>query len=127
MKKPNGFSLIELLLSMTLIVYMISGTAEIICLSLKMKRKADFLMKGTSLLFDKIEELRGLPFADEDLSPGRHHEDVHVENGCAPRFLEWTVEDVSKAVKRIAVRIGSGGRIGPQPKTILLISERIGF
>jgi prepilin-type N-terminal cleavage/methylation domain-containing protein len=127
MKKPDGFSLIEILLSMTLIVFMISGASEIICLSLRIKRKADSLMKNTSLLSGKVEELRGLPFSDKNLSSGIHREESHGENGAASRFLEWEVEDLSETMKRIVVRVDSSGRFGPSSRTALLISERMGF
>ncbi len=119
--------MIELLIALSLIVFIISGTAELISLSLLVKRKAEIQLEMVRIITDKLEDLRCLSFNDEDLSPGTFRETVQREGGEGRFLLEWAVENISSSMKRIGLTARSLGRDGSLGRTALLLSERMGF
>ena len=127
MRDERGFTLIELLIALSLFAFMISGTAELISLSLMVKRKAEIQMEIVQIMTDKLEGLRCLSFDDEGLSPGILREIVDRNDGAGCFLLEWGVENISSSMKRIEVTARSLGRDKSEGRTALLVSERMGF
>ncbi len=123
--EERGFTLIELLVALTIVAILVSGAAELISLSLMLKRKADAQAAAARLIVEKIEELRALPFDDEGLQAGVDQETVTAAAGEAAYLREWVIDDLSADTKRIAVRVGKDGRaIG---HAALLVSRTLGF
>jgi len=56
-KKKEGFGLIELLISSSLILFLVAGTAQLLGLSLAAKRNADFHFRAARLASSRLESL----------------------------------------------------------------------
>ncbi len=123
----RGFTLIEVLVALSLVTFLIAGTGELISLSLLAKRKAEAHAGVIHHLTDKLESLRSLPFEDPELKAGQYEEEVATQ-GADPAFLvEWNIEDLSGGMKRIGIVVSSRGRTPATAKAVLLVSEKLGF
>jgi prepilin-type N-terminal cleavage/methylation domain-containing protein len=125
--KRRGFSLIEVLVAMTLALLLVVGAAELLTLSLWAKRKGDITATLTQALTARLETLKSRPFEDGALSPGEHAETVHGEPGGCLLAEAWDVTDDGDGMKRIGLRVRYAGRPGPETAVVLFISRDLGF
>ncbi len=125
--KRRGFSLIEVLVAMALVLLLVVGAAELLTLSLWAKRKGDITAALTSALTARLETLKSRPFEDGALSPGEHAETVRGEPGGCLIAEEWEVTDDGDRMKRIRLRVRYAGRPGPETAAVLFISRDLGF
>lgn len=121
----RGFTLIEILVSLTLVAILVTGAAELISLSLLLKRKADAHAGAARLVAERLEGLRALPFDDDRLRAGANVETVPAAAGERAYVREWVIDDLSANTKRIGVHIRSGGRT--IARAVLLVSRDLGF
>ena len=125
--KRDGFSLIEVLVAMALVLLLVVGAAELLTLSLWAKRKGDITAALTHALTDRLETLKSRPFEDVALSPGEHAEIVRAEPGGCLIAEEWEVTDDGDRMKRVGLRVRYAGRSGPETAAVLFISRDLGF
>jgi prepilin-type N-terminal cleavage/methylation domain-containing protein len=125
--KRRGFSLIEVLVAMALALLLVVGTAELLTLSLRAKRKGDITAALTHALTARLETLKSRPFEDVTLSPGEHAEIVRGEPGGHLIEEEWEVTDDRDRMKRVGLRVRYAGRSGPETAAVLFISRDLGF
>ena len=125
--KRRGFSLIEVLVAMALALLLVVGTAELLTLSLRAKRKGDITAALTHALTAKLETLKSRPFGDVALSPGEHAEIVRSMPGGYLLEEEWEVTDDGDRMKRVGLRVRYAGRSGPETAAVLFISRDLGF
>lgn len=121
----RGFTLIEVLVSLTLVTILVAGAAELISLSLLLKKRADAHAGAARLAAEKLEGLRSLPFDDDGLRAGANTETVAAAAGEGAYVREWVIEDLSADTKRIGVYIRSEGRT--LARAALLVSRSLGF
>jgi prepilin-type N-terminal cleavage/methylation domain-containing protein len=125
--KKKGFSLIELLISMALIFFLLTGMAELLIFSCAAKKKADFHLTAASMACSKLEYLKSLPFESPELEQGRHVESIN-DNLSAEVFLqEWKVLDLTEDMKKIVLKISSPNNRNKEAAFILLISRKLEF
>lgn len=124
-KDGRGFTLIEVLVSLTLVAILVSGAAELISLSLLLKRKADAHAAAARLVAEKLEGLRALPFDDDRLQAGANTETVAAAAGEGAYVREWVIDDLSADTKRIGVHVRSDNRT--IARAVLLVSRDLGF
>ena len=125
--KRRGFSLIEVLVAMTLALLLVVGAAELLTLSLWAKRKGDITATLTQALTARLETLKSRPFEDGALSPGEHAETVRGGPGDCLIAEEWEVTDDGDRMKRIGLRVRYTGRPGPETAAVLFILRDLGF
>ena len=123
-RNGRGFTLIEVLVSLTLVAILVSGAAELISLSLLLKRKADAHAAAARLVAEKLEGLRALPFDDDRLRAGANTETVAAA-GEGTYVREWVIDDLSADTKRIGVHVRSDNRT--IARAVLLVSRDLGF
>jgi len=123
----RGFSLIEVLASMTLALLLLVGTAELITLSIWAKRKGDTTAALTQALSGRVESLKSLAFSPSGLAPGSYAETVRDGAGRGLYLHEWTVEDRGGRMTRVRVRVLPAGRPGAAASVVLWISKDLGF
>jgi prepilin-type N-terminal cleavage/methylation domain-containing protein len=125
--KRRGFSLIELLISSSLILILITGTAQLLIFSLAAKRTADAHFTAVRRASSRLEEFKSLPFDDESLKAGSHHE-IIADPVSPDRFtIRWQVEDVDENLKKIVLEIHPQDK--PQRRTAfcLLLCRELEF
>jgi len=123
----SGFSLIEALVSMTLALLLVIGTAEIITLSIWAKKRGDTAAALAHALSARIESLKSLSFASDALQPGAYSETVGDEAGRGLFRHEWTIEDAGDGMKRIRVTISPAARPGAAASMTVWISGDVRF
>jgi len=123
----RGFSLIELLISSSLILFLITGTAQLLIFSLAAKRTADSHFTAVRRASSRLEEFKSLPFDDENLKAGTYEE--FVADPASPEIfaIRWRVEDVEENLKKIVLAIHPRGK--PQRRTAfcLLLCRELEF
>jgi len=125
--RKSGFSLIEVLVAMSLALLLVVGTAEVLTCSLYAKRKGDLTAALTHALTARLESLKSLPFDDSALAPGEHTETARVAPGDCRVVEEWEVADDGSGMKFVRLRVRSTGRPGPGTSAVLFISRDLGF
>jgi type IV pilus assembly protein PilV len=110
LKKENGFTLIEVLIALTIFAVGMLAVAAMQNSAVKMNSTADKLTHLATWGMDKIEELSALPYADPSLdSAGDPHREV-----SGGYTITWTVIDDNPMsnIKNVTVTVtGRGKRI----------------
>jgi len=125
--KRQGFSLIEVLVAMTLALVLLLGTAELITLSVYAKRRGDTASGLAQALATRLEGLKSLSFGSDGLRPGEYLETVRDEAGRGLFLHEWTVEDAGERMKRVRVTVSPAGRPESGASVTLWVSKDLGF
>jgi prepilin-type N-terminal cleavage/methylation domain-containing protein len=125
--KGRGFSLIEVLVAMSLTIILLVGTAELIVLSVMAGRKGDTTAALTEALAARAEGLKSLAYGAGGLLPGAYSETVMDGAGRGPILHKWTVEDAGARMSRVRIRVSLAGRSGAAASLTLWISKDLGF
>jgi prepilin-type N-terminal cleavage/methylation domain-containing protein len=125
--KKKGFSLIELLISSTLILFLIAGTAQLLGLSLVAKRNADFHFRAARLASSRLEHLKSLPHDSADLKAGVHEEAINDPTSPESYRIAWRVEDLDQDLKKVVLDFYSPDK--PRRKAVfcLLLCRELEF
>jgi len=126
-EKRNGFSLIEVLLTMAFVSILLSGMAELVLCSVRAKSTADGHFRRTGLIASKLENLKALPFESGELQAGAYQEESGSFPSGGAAIAEWRIEDLGFYSKRIELRITLRSRPERSLQTVLLISGFLGF
>jgi len=125
--KRNGFALVEILISSSLLAFLIGGTAQLLMVSLAAKASGDFAFAAARCGSALLERDRSLPFDSPGLEPGISH--PAVADGVLPTRLEATrrVEVIDRGMKRVVIIISD--RHSPQKKQTycLTLCRELGF
>ncbi len=108
----RGFSLVELLVGLGLVLFLVLATAELVLLSMRAKSQAEAAQAAFGLVAEKIEELRSLRPDDPGLEPGARAEAVSPPGEARLFLRKWTVETLPAGLKRVEVEVAAeaGGR-----------------
>ncbi len=102
LSKRNGFSLIEVLITLVIFAVGLLALGGMQIVSIKGNSFSRGVTEATVLAQDKLEELRELSFADSSLSIGRHDEGVL----SGSRFSRsYDVESISPTLKAVTVTV----------------------
>jgi Tfp pilus assembly protein PilV len=126
-KKNHGLSLVELLVSFSLVTLLITGTLQLAVHSLLIHRNASLNLKTSEFAASLLEYLKSLPFESEELKEV-HKSEVIKEPGSLETFRrEWRIEDITANLKKVEVECFSESH--PQRKTglVLYLSRELGF
>lgn len=125
--KKNGFSLIELLISSTLIVFLIGGTVQLLGLSAAAKRSAEFHFRAARLTSSRLENLKSHPYEGPDLEAGVHEEVMVDPSSLEPYRIAWSVEDLDENLKKVVVNFASPAKPRKKSVVCLLICRELEF
>jgi Tfp pilus assembly protein PilV len=125
-KQPKGFSLIDLLVAMTLTSLLIMGMAQLMCHSILVKRKTDCSVRAAELACQKIEHFRTKVLNGEVLDPTQSEkiEDTRVNHTFR---RDWAISEVSAEVKRIEVQCYPLNYPRKRTRLPLTLSIELGF
>lgn len=126
-KKNQGLSLVELLVSFSLVALLITGTLQLTVHSLLIHRNASLNLKTAELAASLLEYLKSLPFESEELKEASKFEVIREPGSLETFRREWSIENISENLKRVEVKCFSESR--PQRKTglVLYLSRELGF
>jgi type IV pilus assembly protein PilV len=108
LKKEEGFTLIEVLIGLTIFAVGLLGVAAMQTSAIKVNSTAGKLTNLSTWGMDKIEELSALPYSDPLLdSAGNPHQEVSGDY-----TISWTVIDDNPAtsIKNISITVTGRGK-----------------
>ena len=108
MKKEDGFTLIEVLIAITIFAVGLLGVAAMQTSAIKVNSTAGKLTNLSTWGMDKIEELSALPYSDPLLdSAGNPHQEISGDY-----TISWTVIDDNPAtsIKNITIMVTGRGK-----------------
>jgi hypothetical protein len=124
-RRGSGF--VEVLVAAALVLLLVVGTAEMLTLSLKAKRRGDVLAAMTHAVSDRFDGLRARPYQDAALAAGTYAETVRVDPGGCLIAETWEVAEDSDGLKRVRLTVREAGRPGPGTAAVLFIARDLGF
>ena len=126
-ENQQGFTLVEFLVSFTLVTLLITGTVQLTIHTLFIKRNADLNMKTAELASSFLEYLKSLPYESDVLKVGSREESIK-EGGSLETFIrQWNVTDIAPNMKRIEVECFSENRCFKKTRLVLYLSKELGF
>jgi len=122
-----GFTLVEFLISFTLVTLLLTGTAQLTIHTLLIKRNADLNMKTAELASSFLEYLKSLPYESDVLKEGSSEDSIKED--CSPEKFhrKWTVKNIAPNMKRIEVECFSENRSFKKTRLVLYLSKELGF
>jgi len=123
----RGFSLIEVLITLALVSFLLTGMAGLLLRSIQAKKAADEHLQRAGLLSSKLESFKSLSFESEGLRAGEYQEEIEGAPGEATALAEWRIEDRGFNSKRIDLRIALQSRLERRLRAVLLVSGFLGF
>jgi type IV pilus assembly protein PilV len=108
LRKEDGFTLIEVLIALTIFAVGLLGVAAMQTSAIKVNSTAGKLTNLSTWGMDKIEELSALPYSDPLLdSAGNPHQEVSGDY-----TISWTVFDDNPAtsIKNITITVTGRGK-----------------
>jgi len=122
-----GFTLVEFLVSFTLVTLLITGTVQITIHTLFIKRNADLNMKTAELTSSFLEYLKSLPYESDVLKEDSGEESIKEDGSLETFIRQWNVTDIAPNMKRIEVECFSENRRFKKTRLVLYLSKELGF
>ena len=126
-KRHAGFTLLELLVSFSIIVILLLGAAQLTLYSLHVKKTSDRSLESTEWALDKLEYLKSLPFESEELEECSVVEWIPSLRRRDTFQRRWVISDVSVNMKRIEVECYATDCIPKKTRLVLFYSRQLGF
>jgi len=125
-KRSKGFSLIDLLVSMTLTSFLIMGMAQLMCHSILIKRKTDCSLRAAELASLKIEHLRTAVLSG-DIPDTSQTEELEDDRANQTFLRKWSIQDVSPEEKKIEMHCYALNYPRKTTRVTLILSTELGF
>jgi Tfp pilus assembly protein PilV len=126
-KKNQGLSLVELLVSFSLVILLITGTLQLTIHSLLIQRNASLNLKTSELAASLLEYLKSLPFESEELKEAHRSEAIREQGSLETFRREWKIEDISANLKKVEVECFSESHAQRKTRLVLFLSRELGF
>jgi type IV pilus assembly protein PilV len=101
-RKERGFSLIEVLISLTILAFGMLAVGGMQITSAKGGFSSSSVTNATILAQSKLEELKRLPYNDSNLGEGKHNEGL-LPDSIFSRVCD--IADISSTMKVITVTV----------------------
>jgi type IV pilus assembly protein PilV len=126
LRKQNGFTLIEVLIAVTIFAVGLLAIAAMQTSAIRMNSTGNRLTELSTLGIDKLEELTGLPYTDQWLNPAGNPPGLDLNNMTHEittldgYLMRWFVADNTPVLntKRITLTVSGKG------KTLTIVSIR---
>jgi hypothetical protein len=126
-ERSAGFSMIELLVSFSVIMLLVIGITELMIYSMRVKYRGDINLQTAELAASKLEFLKSLSFDSPGLNDGTKTEKVLGEDGKKTFWRTWVVERLTSHTKKVEMTCFFENQKEKQTRIILFISEKLGF
>lgn len=127
-QRPNpGFTLIEVLVSASVIILLLMSLAQLTIHSLLVKRISDYRINSAELASSKLEYFKSLPFESEKLAEGSDEETIEKEDQKGFYRSQWSIQDISPEMKKIEIECFYESSPERNIRLILFMSRKLGF
>jgi prepilin-type N-terminal cleavage/methylation domain-containing protein len=126
-KTRSGFSMIELLIAMSITSIFILGTAQLTLHSIHLKHKSDCLVRAAELASATLEHIKSFPYDSMELEDDDHQEIIHDERSNHLFLRGWTIRRASASLKRIEMNCYAKNHPRKRIRTVLVLSRELGF
>jgi prepilin-type N-terminal cleavage/methylation domain-containing protein len=123
----RGFTLVEFLVSLTLVTLLLTGTVQLTIYSLLVKRNADLNLKITEHASSLFEHFKSFPYESEELKEGLVAETIKEEGSFETFIRKWKIEEISPHLKEIELEVTSEKYSQKKIRLVLYISRELGF
>jgi prepilin-type N-terminal cleavage/methylation domain-containing protein len=123
----RGFTLVEFLISLTLVTLLLTGTVQLTIYSLLVKRNADLNLKITEYASSLFEHFKSFPYESEELKEGLAAETIKEEDSFETFIRKWKIEEISPHLKEIELEVTSEKYSQKKIRLVLYISRELGF
>jgi prepilin-type N-terminal cleavage/methylation domain-containing protein len=126
-KRQRGFTLLELLISFTIVSILLLGAVQLTLHSMFVKRASDCSLESAELASDKLEYLKSLPFDSPELLESFNAERIESQRRADFFKRQWAISDVSSEMKKIEVECYSESCVKRKARIVLFYSRKLGF
>lgn len=123
----DGFTLIEILISLAVIVILGLGIAQLITYSIIINRRSELSLKSAELAAAKLEYLKSLSFKSPELIEGRSEEKIREEKPSSYFQRKWQIKNISDYLKKIEIECFPHAYQQKKIRLVLLISQQLDF
>ncbi|UCE22739.1 MAG: prepilin-type N-terminal cleavage/methylation domain-containing protein [Candidatus Aminicenantes bacterium] len=123
----RGFTLVEFLVSFTLVTLLLTGTVQLTIHSLLVRRNAELNFKIVEHASSLLEHFKSLPYESEELKDGLISETVKDEDSSETFIRKWKIEEISPHLKEIELEVTSEKFSQKKIRLVLYISRELGF
>jgi len=102
-RQNTGFTLIEVLVSASVIILLLLSLAQLTVHSLLVKRISEYRINSAVLASSKLEYFKSLPFESAELAEGSDEETIEREGPNGFYRRQWSIQDVSPEIKKIEI------------------------
>lgn len=124
---PQGFGLIELMISGTILIQMLLSTVQLLLLAQEMKNRYRDHLITIGMISDQIEYFRSLPFENPELAPGEGFKIRTDTNSGLDYIVQWTVRAPSPSFKTLEMACYPKTHPRRRTTTSLYLSRDLGF
>jgi hypothetical protein len=127
-QKPAGFSLLEVLIAASLLIFVIVGLCQTLCLSLVLQQKGNWHRTAAEILSARIENFKGLAPEHPALKEGSYSEIVRDLPSGRNILVEWEIKEESPSLKKIYFTVSQPGSSTLRPvKATFYYSNHLEF
>ncbi|MFO7980558.1 MAG: prepilin-type N-terminal cleavage/methylation domain-containing protein [Candidatus Aminicenantes bacterium] len=124
--KQKGFTLIEVMISLSIFAVLILGTSQLMIHSLIVQDRCQNRLVSLELAANKIETLKSLSFDHSELK--KESQEEIIKTGTKKEFLlKTSIQDISPGIKRIIVSCSAANKNEKEITFAVYISREIGF
>ena len=126
-RKKQGFSVLELLIAMTIIFMLILAMAYLMTYSIYLKRINSLDLEALALAHSKIENLKSYDFNSAELSENEKTEIIVNDSSNEKYQRSWQIHEISDEMKSLEMECYPLNC--PRKKTVIFIylSKDLGF
>jgi len=125
--QAQGFSLIELLLASSLIIFLLLGSAQLLFHTLQSRSRANNHLNTLMLLSTRLEMLRSCPHDSTELSEGQRSLHIDDQSSHQNYLLAWDIKEVSADLKSITIECSSQNHPSQKTRMMLYVSRSLEF
>lgn len=123
----TGFSLVELLISFSIVSFLILGILQLTLYSLSLKRRSEDGTKSAELAASKLEFFKSFPYESADLSSGPYTDSLECSVPRRTFHREWSIKETSPNMKKIEINCYSESSPEKKTQLVLFFSRELGF
>ena len=123
----QGFSLIDLLLASSIIIFLLANLAQILVLAQNSQNRYRDHLLASAFVGEQLAVFRSLPFQHLDLQPGTYIKECKDADSERVFTLTWTIFEISTDLKSVKIDCSRKGDARHGTETSLYISQELGF